>query len=102
MPGEGVHASRSLPGAHGPEDRHSGIQSPLGDGEPGGIENLPCFDRVMHLADHDGRGLLFGIERPRRERGEGGLNPFAVPRTRPSQTDRRMRPESMTVTKGET
>ena len=79
MPGEGVHASRSLPGAHGPEDGHAGIESPLGNGEPGGIENLAGFDRVMDLADHDGRGLLFGVERPRRKRGEGGEIPSPSP-----------------------
>ena len=58
LTGERVHASRSLPGPDGPEDRHASVQSPLRDGEPGGIENLPCLDRVMDLPNDDGRGLL--------------------------------------------
>ena len=60
LPSEGVHTSRGLPGPDGPEDRHAGIQPPLRDGEPGGIENLPRLDRVMDLPDYDGRGRLLG------------------------------------------
>ena len=65
--GEGVHAGRSFTGPDGPEDGDSGIESPLGDDEPFGVHRLPGLDRMMGLADHEGRGIAGIGHRPRRE-----------------------------------
>ena len=70
--GEGVHTGRGLAAPHGSENGHTGVESALRDGEPGGIENLPRHDRMMHLADHDSGGRLARIEGPRRESSERG------------------------------
>ena len=72
LPGKRVHASAGFPRPHGSEDRHSGIQSALRDGEPRGVENLPRFDRVMDLSDHDSRSLLIRRKRPRGKPAKSG------------------------------
>ena len=83
---EGVHTSRGLPGPHGPEDRHAGIQAALGNDEPGGIEDFPALHRVMFLPDHDPRPLVAGIERPHGKLAERGK--AAVPSLEPDPPDR--------------
>ena len=65
LPGKGVHARRGLPGPDGSEDGDSGIQSLLRDDEPLWVGNLPRLDRMMCLADDDGRFLVRLRNRPR-------------------------------------
>ena len=55
---ERVHTGRGLARTDGSEDGHSGVQSPLRDGEPGGAGDLPDGDRMMDFPDHEsGAGI---------------------------------------------
>ena len=57
LAGEGVHTGRCLAGPDRAENRHAGIVSTLRDREPVRGRALNGFDRVMHLADDDGRAV---------------------------------------------
>ena len=65
-------AGGSLARAHGPENRHPGIQAPVRKGEPRGIEYLMAFDRVVQFSDHQAGGLVRGRDRPGGESAPGG------------------------------
>ena len=62
---ERVHTRRSLAGPDGPENRHAGIESPLGDRQPFGALDLDSFDRVMDLPDDNRRAVCRRRKRPR-------------------------------------
>ena len=62
---ERVHTGGGLPGAHGAENRHAGIESTLGNGQPFGGRALDGSGGVMHFPDDDGRAVRRGRKWPR-------------------------------------
>ena len=54
---EGVHTRGGFPGPDSPDNGHPGIEPPLRDDEPVRGGTLHQFDRVVDLADDDGRAV---------------------------------------------
>ena len=64
---ERVHTGRRLAGPDRAENRHAGIEATLRDRQPCGSRALDGSDRVMDLADDDGRPVGRRRKRPRRK-----------------------------------
>ena len=79
---ERVHTRRSLAGPDGPENRHAGIESTLGNGQPFGALDLDGSDRVMYLPDDDRRAV-----RRRRKRPRGKARPEPETDAHPGEPD---------------
>ncbi|MCY4647120.1 MAG: hypothetical protein OXE73_09610 [Gammaproteobacteria bacterium] len=60
LPGERVHAGGRLAGADGPDDEDAGIQSLLGDDEPGRPRALGGDRGVVQFADDERRRVVGG------------------------------------------
>ena len=68
LPREGLHAGGRFAGADRSEDGDSGEEPPLGNHEPFWIGHLPRLDRMVDLADDDGRRRVIDGCGPGRER----------------------------------
>ena len=66
---ERVHTRRRLAGPDRAENRHARIEAPLRDRQPFGGRALDGSDRVMDLADDDGRPVGRRRKRPARKAG---------------------------------
>ena len=64
-----VHTRRRFAGPDRADNRHAGIEAPLRDRQPFGSRALDGSDRVMDLADDDGRPVRRRRKGPRRKAG---------------------------------
>ena len=64
LAGEGVHAAAGLTRTHGAHDERAGVESLLGDDEPGRLLALARNDRMVQLADHERRRFILGRDGP--------------------------------------
>ena len=87
---ERVHTGRRLAGPDGPENRHAGIESPLGDRQPFGARALDGSDGVMYLPDDDRRAV-----RRRRKRPRGKARPEPETDAHPGEPDPRRADEEL-------
>ncbi len=67
LPGERVHAGGRLAGADRPDDEQAGVESLLGDHEPGRPVALGGHGRMVQFADHERRRIVLRRDGPGRE-----------------------------------